>query len=400
MTHIQSWTRLSSLSEDFAVAPPQTFRWLQVVVSTVMKLMLFCAAFGPASQAGAQIRIGQTIDLTGPTAPSVQELLAGAQLVFDDVNAKGGIKGQKLEIVQLDDGFDTKKTAENAHLLLQDPSVLGLFMTRGTPNTLAVIPVLNAARASLIAPSTGSVILQSPVQKHVFNVRASYQSEVIAVLDHLHMIGVSRVAVIHADDSFGEDVLDGAKKSFTKNGIKPVDTIAIDRVKPDYESMLKRLEKAAPQAVLWAGASAVVAKGAHIVRERGLPIQLITLSNNASKGFLDLLGPAAGGVIVTQVFPSEDSTEFPFIKQARLLAQTRGGAVLSPAMLEGYAGAKVLVEALTRASPNPSREKLQKALESMGNYDLGGLWVRYNREEHLGVEHTHLSIVAGNHFSH
>lgn len=398
MTYMQSLIRHSALDGDAALL--QICRRVCVLMWMAIRLALLGAALGPHSHANAQIRIGQTIDLSGPTAPSVRELLVGAQWVFDDINAKGGINGQKLELVQLDDGFDAKKTAENARLLLQDPSVLGLFMTRGTPNTLAAIPAINAARAPLIAPSTGAHILQSPVQKHVFNVRTSYQSEVIAVLDHLHAISVGRVAVIHADDAFGDDVLEGARKSFTKNGVKPVESIAIDRAKPDYESMLRRLEKAAPQAVLWAGASAVVAKGAQIVRERGLPIQLITLSNNASQGFLDLLGPAAGGVIVTQVFPSEDSTEFLFIQQAKRLAQRSGRTVLTPAMLEGYAGAKVLVEALARASPNPSREKLQTALESMGDYDLGGLTVSYSRDRHLGIDHTHLSIVAGNKFLH
>lgn len=88
------------------------------------------------------------------------------------------------------------------------------------------------------------------------------------------------------------------------------------------------------------------------------------------------------------------------VKQAKQLSLAKGQSALSPAMLEGYAAAKVLVEALTRASPNPSREKLQKALESMGNYDLGGLHINYSHENHSGIEHAHLSMVNGNTFGH
>lgn len=63
-------------------------------------------------------------------------------------------------------------------------------------------------------------------------------------------------------------------------------------------------------------------------------------------------------------------------------------------MLEGYAGAKVLVEGLRRAGRNPTRATLEAALETIQKLDLGGLDVRYSGNDHTGLEFAELSIVG------
>ena len=76
---------------------------------------------------------------------------------------------------------------------------------------------------------------------------------------------------------------------------------------------------------------------------------------------------------MTQVFPNERSLAVPMIKEAAELLHAKSPAEsLTPAMIEGYAGAKVLVEGLRRAGPSPTRASLQKALEDL-RMDLGGL---------------------------
>lgn len=70
------------------------------------------------AQTQTQIRIGQTAGLTGAVAVSVAEATASARLYFDAVNMRGGMAGQKLELVSLDDQFDPKLTAQNAKTLI------------------------------------------------------------------------------------------------------------------------------------------------------------------------------------------------------------------------------------------------------------------------------------------
>jgi branched-chain amino acid transport system substrate-binding protein len=82
------------------------------------------------------------------------------------------------------------------------------------------------------------------------------------------------------------------------------------------------------------------------------------------------------------------------VKEARELAKAKGLNDVSPAMLEGYAAAKVMVEGLRRAGPAPTREKVQKALESINKFDLGGLEVSYSATDHTGLDFADLSIIG------
>ena len=122
--------------------------------------------------------------------------------------------------------------------------------------------------------------------------------------------------------------------------------------------------------------------------------QIVTLSNNASGGFTKALGDQARGVIVTQVFPSERSLNYPVIKEALELAKAQGLKELTPAMVEGFVNAKVLAEGLRRAGPKPDRARLHAALESLSKFDLGGLELSYSAKEHSGLDFADLSIIG------
>jgi branched-chain amino acid transport system substrate-binding protein len=344
------------------------------------------------SMAHAQILIGQTAGFTGPVAAGVKETTDGARLVFDAVNAKGGINGQPVQLVSLDDKFDPKLAGENGKKLAADPRVVALFLTRGTPHTQALLPALEAGQLPLVAPSTGAMVLHQPVNRLVFNVRATYQREAEKAIEHLHTMGISRIAVVHADDSFGQDGLQGATKGFGKANLQPSAVVKADRSKPDYAQIIPPLVGAQVQAVLWIGSGTAVADGVKALREAKSAARVVTLSNNASSGFIKALGEHARGVIVTQVYPSERSIAYPMVKEAQELAKAKG-MQLSPATLEGYAAAKVLVEGLRRAGRNPTREKLHAALEAMKRYDLGGLEVTFSTDDHTGLDFADLSIV-------
>ncbi len=130
------------------------------------------------------------------------------------------------------------------------------------------------------------------------------------------------------------------------------------------------------------------------MRAAGSRAQLLTLSNNASGGFVKGLGPIAHGVIVSQVFPPERSLATPIIREATDLARAKGFSELTPAMIEGFTAAKVLVEGLRRAGKSPTRASLHAALESLRKIDLGGLEISYSPGSHTGLDYADLAIVG------
>jgi ABC-type branched-subunit amino acid transport system substrate-binding protein len=346
------------------------------------------------SSSWAQLVIGQTSGFTGPVASGVKENTDGAKLYIDHINASGGVNGQRVELVSLDDKFDPKLAADNAKKLIVERNVIALFMNRGTPHTEAIKPLLDEYKVPLVAPSTGAMILHKPVNPWIFNVRATYQREAEKAVTHLATIGLTRIALVHVDDSFGADCAIGAQKGYEKAKIKPVFIDKFDRAKPDFTGIAQQAFKSEAQAIFLIGSAGAVSDGTKAIRAAGSRAQIVTVSNNASGGFIKQMGEFARGTIVTQIFPYERSLSAPIVKEANDLAKAKGLAEVTPAMLEGYAGAKVLVEGLRRAGANPTRVKLQQALEGLRKYDIGGLEVTYGPGDHSGLDFADLSIIG------
>ncbi|MBF5004616.1 ABC transporter substrate-binding protein [Diaphorobacter sp. NR2-3-3-1] len=348
---------------------------------------------GGAAVARADILVGQTTAVTGPVAASVGETLVGVNLYLNSINAKGGVNGEKIKLITLDDKFEPPLAAENAKRLIEQDNVVALFMSRATPHTQAILPLLAKNGIALVAPSTGAMVFHQPVNPLVFNVRSSYQAETERAVEHLHSQSLSRIAMVHVDDSFGEDCLAGAMKGFKDTKLEPVAVIKADRSKPDYATIVPELIKAKAQAVIWIGSSVAVSDGVKALRKAGSAMHVVTVSNNASSGFAKQLGDAVRGVIVTQVFPSERAMGLAINREAAALAKADGGVTLSPSVMEGFASAKVLVEGLRRAGPKPTREKVVAALSGMSHFDLGGLEVGYGPGDRTGLNYVDMSII-------
>ena len=345
--------------------------------------------------ARADIVIGQTAGFSGPVAAGVAETTAGAKLWIDHVNAEGGIGGEAITLVSMDDKFEPPIAAENAKELITKKKAVALFLTRGTPHTQAILPLLSQYGVPLVAPSTGAMVLHTPVNPWVFNVRASYQHEASRAIKHLSLVGLTHIGIVQVDDSFGADAIKGALAAFKEVNNAPMFTEKFNREKPDFTALGKTVAASPPQAVLVIGSGSAVADGVKAIRAAGSKAQIVTLSNNASDGFIKALGDNAAGTIISQVFPYERSLASPMVKEARGLAKAATGQDrVTPAMLEGYAGAKVLVEGLRRAGPHPTREKLREALETLKHYDIGGLEVTFSPSSHTGLDYADLSIIG------
>lgn len=345
-----------------------------------------------AVAAHAQILIGQTAGFSGAVAVGVKETTEGAKLYLDAVNARGGVNGQKIDLISLDDKFNPKLAAENARKLIEEKNVMAMFLTRGTPQTEAILPFLDKYGVPLIAPSTGAMVLHTPVKKHVFNVRATYQREAEKAIAHLATIGITRIAIVYTDDSFGEDGVTGAQKGLSAAKLTPAAMEKFDRSKPDFSQLAPRIAKTDAQAVMMIASATSAADCIKALKAAGSNAQFVTLSNNASSGFIKGLGDNARGVIVSQVFPQ--SIGFGLVKEATDLARAKNLTNVSPAMLEGFASAKVLVEALRRAGAKPSRERIQSALEGLRKFDIGGLEISYSPTSHTGLDFADLSIIS------
>ncbi|HEY8605705.1 MAG TPA: ABC transporter substrate-binding protein [Noviherbaspirillum sp.] len=363
--------------------------------SVLMVLALFgcLAARAETGVSPSAVRIGQTIGLTGQVSGAVKELNDGANAYLRKVNAEGGVHGRKIELVTLDDRFDPAQAGANALALVKDHQVFALFQSRGTPHTEKILPVLQEFRVPLIAPSTGAAVLHAPVNRYVFNVRTRYQTEIVKAVAQFRLIGIDRIALVHVDDSFGQDALGGFRTAMDEAKLKPAAVIRFNREKPDYVAVVDALIAAAPHTAIVVSSAPTAAAVIGALRERGSRIQVMTLSNNSSQAFVRSLGANAQGVIVTQITPPANVLTTQLGQELQALAKQHG-IVASYAAMEGYVAAKVLVEGLRRAGRNLTREGYMQALESIRNHDFGGIAIGYGPTDHTGSEFVEATIIG------
>jgi branched-chain amino acid transport system substrate-binding protein len=361
-------------------------------------LLLTGAAFSALAEDGVTdttILVGQTVGVTGTVAGPVKEMNEGAMAYIHQVNKQGGVHGRQIVIKVLDDKFDPALTLANAETLIKKEHVFALFQGRGTPHTQAILPLLEQHNVPLLAPSTGAAVFHKPVNRLLFNIRAKYQDEVAKAIEHFTTIGIQRISLLHVDDAFGQDGLEGFKKAMEARKLQPVSITAYARVNPDYKAAAAEVIKADPTALVIVSSAKNTAEVIKAIRAQGSQMQIMTMSNNSSQAFVDDLGAASSGVIVSQITPAPHLLSTPLGQEfARAVKESK--TTISYAAMEGFVNAKVLVEALRRAGPKLTRAGFVKALESMQRVDFGGLMVTYGANDHTGSEFVELTMIGKN----
>ena len=356
-------------------------------------------AFGSALAAETgispdRILIGQSAGFTGSVAGTVKELTAGAQLYFDHINAKGGVHGRKIALESMDDGFDPKRSPEVFKKLIEEKKVFAMFLSRGTPTNEAAYPVLEAAKVPLVGPSTGAMSMYNPPRKYMFPVRASYQSETFKIVPQLVNMGINRIALLYVEDSFGKDGLAGVQQAMKEAKLEPVAVASHARGGTKVEEAVAAIGATDPQAVIMITLADAGVAFVKQMKASGKSPMFITLSNNSSNAFIKNLGTDGLGLAVSQVSPYPFSGSEAITREYLALLKGKQDLAPSYSSMEGFIAAKVLVEGLRRAGKEPTREKLIAGLESMKQFDLGGLDVTYGPNLRLGTSYIDLTIIS------
>jgi branched-chain amino acid transport system substrate-binding protein len=363
---------------------------LRTLLGAALCCMLLANAAAEDGVTPAEVKIGMANALTGPAAGLGLQLRSGAQAVFDKVNAGGGVHGRKITLVSLDDGYDPQRSASATRDLIEKEKVFALFGYVGTPTSAASVPIASSHGVPYLFPFTGAEFLRNPVNRLVFNLRASYFDETEAMVALLSADpAVKHIALFIQDDAFGEAGKGGVNRAMHKRGRKVALEARYKRNTLDVDEGLSRLVAAAPHAVIFVGTYQPFAELVKKARAAGLKTQFLTVSFIGTSDFIREAGAAGNGVIISQVMPSPTDAASAL---ARQFGADLRRAQWSYGALEGYADALVLVEALRRTGPALSRAALLKTLESL-QYDLGGMAVGFSPSSHQGLRKVFLTRI-------
>ena len=347
-----------------------------------------------AQSDGGEILIGQSCQLTGPLAQLSSEIREGAKWYLDEVNRRGGVRGKRIRVISLDDGYDPKRTEENTRQLIERDGVVALFNFAGTPTTLAALPALRQSKVPLVAPFTGSEALRGNFERYVFNVRAGYADEIDKIVQHLSTLGVRRTGVAYLNNAFGKSGLESAKAATAKYAVTLATEAPLQVDGRDLQEAAATVAHSKPPAVILVTAGKVTSD--FIATYQGLApgAQFYALSVVSSQQLTRALGARGRGVAIAQVMPYPWGGGTRLTREFTELARKNSVADVTYNHMEGYVSAKVLVEGLRAAGAALSREGLVQALEGLHEIDLGGFVVRFSDKNHNGSAYVELTIVG------
>jgi branched-chain amino acid transport system substrate-binding protein len=313
------------------------------------------------------------------------------------VNAQGGIHGRQVVMVYRDDRYEPALAAANTSRFLQKDKVFALFGYVGTPTVQASLPLIERDQVPLIAPLTGAQLTRHPFNRLIFNLRASYHQEIEASIHYLQRFGRRGIAIVYQNDAFGNDGLQGAVRSLRRHGLAPLAVVSVERNSSDADGAARRVALSRPDAVLVVSTYGTVASFITDLRRHHCDAQVMNVSFVGSNALADALSPPLRhGVGISQVVPFPWNPRVPVVRDYQnTIRRNRSSASYGFSSLEGYLAARLLVMALNRAGPDPTRERLIRALETMGQVDLGGFRVSFSPTRHNASDFVELSFLVG-----
>ena len=348
----------------------------------------------------SDIVISQIAPLTGVLASTGKQMVVGGKIYFDHINATGGVNGQQIRLEVADDGYKVDETVRLTKEVLANPAVVALFGFAGTANVgkLLTDGVLTQGGAALVAPYTGGEPLRTPFNPWIFHVRAGYGDETEHMVQQVTTLGMKRVAVMYQDDGFGKAGLQGVERALAKRGLTLSAAAPYERNTDKVDEAVKTIRASDAQAVIMISVNKPTSAFIQRYREAGGGAQLYNISVVDPAEIVKLAGlKHAHGLGVSQVVPYPFMPAMPVVREyQRLLKQFAPNELVNYTSFEQFLGAKVLVEGLRRAGPRPTRAGVIKALESMGNFDLGGTVVRYAPDNRIGSRYVEVTVIGGN----
>ncbi|HVE20445.1 MAG TPA: ABC transporter substrate-binding protein [Acidocella sp.] len=313
-----------------------------ILLATAAFVALGCAA---TASAQAQIKIGVAGPLTGSNAAFGEQLKTGADLAIADINAAGGINGQKLKEIAVDDACDPKTAVSAANTLVSD----GVVMVDGHFCSASSIPASKVySDNGIIEISPGSTNPKYTDEGSPFIFRTcgrdDEQGKVAAVYISEHFKN-AKIAVLDDNSTYGKGIADQVRANLGKLGVPVAYNTSYTAGDKDYSALISRLKQQGITLVYLGG---YYSDTGLIMREgaaQGFTPQYFSEDAAVTSALWQIAGPAAEGTLMTFSPPAEkDPAAAKAVAELTKLHEDPTGYVLY-----SYAAIQVWAEAAKRA---------------------------------------------------
>ena len=360
-------------------------------VGAAITLALVCGA----GTAVAQVKIGVTLSTTGPAASlGIPEKNTIALLPQQ-------IAGKSVQYIVLDDATDTSKAVQNTHKLIDEDHVDAIVGSTATPNSLAMLDVVSAAKTPMISLAASAEIIAPMDAKRQWAFKTPQNDSLMAdaLAGYMEKHGVKTVGFIGFSDAYGESWYNVFSTAAAAHHLKVVANERYNRTDASVTGQVLKTMSANPDVVLIAGAGTPSALPARTLKERGYKGTIYQTHGVANNDFLRVCGKdcegellPAGPILVADQLP--DSNPVKQSSEAYKNAYEKAYGAGSVSTFGGHAWdagqmlQRAIPEALKKGQPGTEafRVALRDALANIKELPLAHGIMNTTATDHNGLD--------------
>ncbi len=323
------------------------------------------------------VKIGLIADTTGPVANLGRFLKMGCQDYFKAINEKGGVHGRKIKLIHEDDQYQIPKAIAAFEKLVFKDEVLSILHCGGTPQVMALMPKISKERVPIIPPGQYEK-MYNPYQRYIFVFGSTYADQAACAIDYMmHDLKAKqpKVGIVYMENEVGRQGLIACRKRLAQYGLKPAAEVELSLKSVDASSQVMSLKKVKADYVILFELPPAVINFLKTAQKFNYYPTYLSYTWCADDIILKATGKAAkNGYYAASIFGTwHDDT--PGAREMRAIAKKYGHSSpkLPSLYIQGVAYAMMTIEGLRRAGRDLTVEKYVDALETIKDYDCGGL---------------------------
>lgn len=366
-------------------------RIISATLAVVLSLGLTAVmAAAPQTAKAENIKVGAILAVTGPASflggPEARTL----EMLVENINAKGGVKGNKIDLLIMDSGASPEKAVSFAKQLIEEEKVLAILGPSTSGETMGIKNIAEEGKTIMLSCAAAEVIV-NPVAKYVFKTPQKDSQAITKIFMEMNKMGIAKIAVVSSNDGFGK-AGKGQLESLAPNfGISILENEVYDKADTDMSAMVAKLmsNKDVQAVVNWSivPAQSIVAKN---MRQAGWAVPLFQSHGFGNIKYVEAAGAAAEGIIfpagrllVSDVLAADHPQKAVLVKykndyesKFKEDVSTFGG--------HAYDALMILVKAVEQVGTD--KEKVRDAIEKLqGFVGTGGVF-NFSAEDHNGLD--------------
>jgi branched-chain amino acid transport system substrate-binding protein len=351
-----------------------------------------------AALAQEPIKIGAFLSVTGGAAFLGDPEQKTLELYVEKINAAGGVLGRKLQLISYDSAGDAEKARTFTKRLIEQDKVDVIVGGSTTGETMAVVPLVEAAGVPFISLA-GAVVITEPVKKWVFKTPHTDRMACERIFLDMRARNIQKIGLISGDGGFDKSMRAQCLAVAPTYSVQIVADESYGGGNTDMTAQLTKIKNTAGvQAVLNAGFGAGPAIVTKNYRQLAIGVPLYQSHGVASKTFITLAGGAAEGVrlpaaalLVAETLPDSDRQKKVVLGFKREY-EARYKSDVSTFAGHAWDGLMLAVEAMKKAK-STDRAKVRDALESIRDFvGIDGVF-NMSPKDHMGLDLTYFRMI-------